>query len=103
MVKKSLISRVCRVSRSQRSVQTNISAGATGGAPFTQSANMAAELPKTSLLQAAAPAEAAPAPQAIEREPPRPMCATDDEALAWAEEWHAQYVPSAHDASLDHD
>jgi len=63
---------------------------------------MAAELPKTSLLQAAAPAEAAPAPQAIERESPRPMCATDDGARAWAEVWHAQYVPSAHDASLYH-
>eukprot|EP00966_Prymnesium_polylepis_P078922 1829327-Prymnesium_polylepis.1 len=52
--------------------------------------------------QSEAPTEA-PAPQAIQREPPRPLCATHDEAIAWAAEWHSQYEARAHDASLYHD
>jgi len=52
----------------------------------------------------AATAPVAPTPQSMARESPKPMCATDAEAAAWAADWWAQWLRSnsakGHDEAL---
>ena len=68
------------------------------------------ERPRAPLLSVSAspgaieltPAADAPAPLAIAREPPKPICATAEAAEAWAAEWWREYEGKvkAHDPDL---
>lgn len=58
--------------------------------------------PSLSEINVEMPAIEAPAPLAIARESPEPMCATEAEAMQWATRWWAGYEAKvkAHDAEL---